>query len=316
MRALLLCAGRARRFLPLSLRYSKMTLPFLNSPIALYPLKLLEALGVKSLIVNTHHLPHQVKQLIQTNSQKNVQIPEIHFSHEEALLEGAGTMRANRDFLKNSDSFLYLNGDSVFWGKSFFEKMKAQHEETKALATLLVTDNFPHAEAQAVFADREGRLKPFSLGGHPSLKKYFFCGMALIQSSSLDLLKKEREGFFESPLIKKNTFVFVQKNITFFELGSLEPYLSSVKKALGLLQTNPDFKKDLIKINPAFELVEKEGALLFLGKDIKGLDLVTVKNFAVIGEGVTFTKKLALDSAVISSKARVSADLSHDLLMI
>ena len=116
MKALLLCAGYGSRFRPQTIHYSKVVLPFLNIPIAGYPLKILEDIGVTDLAVNTHHQPQQVEKTIQDLKSN---IKNIHFSYESQLLGGAGTLKNNEKFLQ-AENIVYLNGDSVFLCSDFF----------------------------------------------------------------------------------------------------------------------------------------------------------------------------------------------------
>ena len=83
MKALLLCAGRGSRLHPYTRACSKIALPFLNIPIAGYPLKVLEDIGVRHLLVNTHHWPQQVVNTIECliSSVRERAEPASRFSH-------------------------------------------------------------------------------------------------------------------------------------------------------------------------------------------------------------------------------------------
>ena len=57
MRAMILTAGLGTRLRPITDRYAKPAVPFLNVPLLCYPLELMRELGAKRLVLNTHHLP-------------------------------------------------------------------------------------------------------------------------------------------------------------------------------------------------------------------------------------------------------------------
>ena len=322
MKALLLCAGKGSRFKPYSFYSPKPALPFLNTPVVSWPLNLLESLNTKSLIVNTHHHPRQTKTLIKNLKPK---IKTIHFSHEETLLGGAGTVKQNQAFLKDSESFIYLNGDSIFLVSGFFEDMKKAHFEKKALVTLLAGPFKKTSALNPIFADSKNQIIRKGEGNPPrSLKSYFFSGFALFSPKCFEFLKPNAKNIFQDLIFKapEKCFVFVKPDLEFFEAGSLNWYLHSTKKILQNL--NQDGKaralieKTLLRWLSSYRFFKdpKTNALVFCGKNVKGMEHLRFKNFAVIGENTVFTKDTLIEGAVIAPGARpVKNILANTLVM-
>ena len=63
---LLLAAGLGARLRPLTLKYPKPCVPFLNVPMGLYQFRFLEHIQVDQLVVNTFHLPQQIEKLFKS----------------------------------------------------------------------------------------------------------------------------------------------------------------------------------------------------------------------------------------------------------
>ena len=321
MKALLLCAGRAVRFRPYSISSSKMALPFLNTAIVSWPLKLLEDLNTESLIVNTHHQPIQTKNLITSLKPK---IKNIHFSHEEILLGGAGTLKKNQALLENSGSFIYLNGDSIFLANSFFKDMKKTHIETNALVTLLAGNFKKNSALNPVFANEKNQIVPFDQKNRSSLKSFFFSGFSLISPKCFEILKPSAKNIFQDLIFKapEKCFVFVKPELEFFEAGSLYWYLNSTKKMLQYLSKGQEagalIEKTLLRWRESYRFFKdpKTKALVFCADDVKGREHLTFKNFAVIGSKAVFTKKTLIDGSVIAPGAKLTeTHLENTLVM-
>ncbi|RYZ68331.1 MAG: mannose-1-phosphate guanyltransferase, partial [Proteobacteria bacterium] len=87
MNVMLLAAGEGTRLRPHTLIRPKPTIPFLNLPLAAYPLSLLEDMRVDRLVVNTFHLPTKVVDLF---INLNHGARKLHFSHEINQIMGSG----------------------------------------------------------------------------------------------------------------------------------------------------------------------------------------------------------------------------------
>src|SRR6185437_2048017 len=110
MNAMTLCAGLGMRFKPVSEKTAKPAIPFLNVPLLGYSLAYLESLGMKNLVINTHHLP----KTIQAAADKILKTSyKTTFLHEPKILGSGGGIKNAEAILKSDGDFTVLNGDSA-----------------------------------------------------------------------------------------------------------------------------------------------------------------------------------------------------------
>lgn len=106
-KAFILGAGLGTRLRPLTDQLPKPLIPVFHKPLITYAFDHLLAVGVRELIVNTHHLPQCYDHAF---PEKNYHGATITFRHEPVLLETAGGI-ANIADLVRDESFLVYNGD-------------------------------------------------------------------------------------------------------------------------------------------------------------------------------------------------------------
>ena len=320
MKALLLSAGKGVRFQPQTLNHSKMVLPFLNTPIIGYPLKLLEDLGVKELIINTHSFPQQLEKEV---LKLKPRIQKIHFSFEKNLLGGAGTLKKHHAFFQGED-MIYLNGDSIFFCSDFFSELQKQHRLQKNLITFLVQENNQKID---LWACSEGQITGLKNQKTAQGKSYFFPGFALIHPDCLSLLKNEDSNIFHSLVqnFPQRCRVYVKNDLEFFEVGFLEEYLASTQKCLeSLFQKNlksKHLKEVILRYSPNFDFQTQlkrlnQKDILLTGENVEGLNHVQVKDFAVIGNNCQFKKPTVIERSVLNSNQQIhSSHLFQNLFM-
>jgi len=102
VRAILLAGGYGTRLRPITNSIPKCLVPINGRPLLDYWLENLSESGFKSFLINTHHLPEQVKEY----SLKSVYRDSIELMHEDKLLGTAGTLRENISFFGKKDGLL------------------------------------------------------------------------------------------------------------------------------------------------------------------------------------------------------------------
>lgn len=150
MNVFVLAAGLGTRLRPLTNKFPKPCVPFLNVPLGLHVFRYLHNLEISQLTVNTHYLPEQVKAMYQNQSYFD---GAIRFSHEAEIILGSagGLKQASRHFAKDdNENFLLMNSDEVFIGAEpdFLKKAYEQHVKNSSLATIVV---MKHPEAGKKF---------------------------------------------------------------------------------------------------------------------------------------------------------------------
>ncbi len=109
MKAFLLAAGLGTRLRPLTNSMPKCLVKICGKPMLQWWLELLEAHGVSSVLINTHHLPDQVESFLAGYSSQM----DILTVFEPVLLGSAGTLRANRGFVSSGEPFFICYADNL-----------------------------------------------------------------------------------------------------------------------------------------------------------------------------------------------------------
>jgi mannose-1-phosphate guanylyltransferase len=109
MKAFLLAAGVGSRMRPLTDTVPKCMLPVDGQPLLGMWLEALGRAGVDEVLVNLHHLPQVVNAYLERRGDP----PTVRTAFEPELLGSAGTLRANRDWVRHEQAFLVCNADNL-----------------------------------------------------------------------------------------------------------------------------------------------------------------------------------------------------------
>jgi NDP-sugar pyrophosphorylase family protein len=121
---MLLAAGFGRRLLPITLTRAKPTLPFLHRPLLLRQLDYLQASSITDVVINTHHQPDSVRELLAGaggGRDRTGRQPETHrvgdlpvtISHEPERLGTSGGLWGAAALLRGGGTFLCINSDMI-----------------------------------------------------------------------------------------------------------------------------------------------------------------------------------------------------------
>lgn len=326
-----LAAGLGTRFQPHSNILPKPAIPFLNIPLLYYSTHLAEYLGTTKLVINTHHLPGEIKNLvirITPPDSKKIQAARYYFSDEDPYILGsAGGIKNAEGFLKGNGNFLTLNGDSVFWpsDSSFLREMQSQHMKFDALSTLVLIEH-PGAGTvyNAVWINDDNEV--VAIGKKPPLgikikKGLHFTGMQWHSDKLFDVIPYGQPcDIFRDILLPqiangKKVLGYEVKG-QWFEAGSLEIYLSDTRRALELLKDQTlqtlhtfngnDFVHSLFsrfwtEFSARKNLLEKLGqATVLKGHDTQIDTTAELSGFVICGDDVKVPAGSTLHDTVIN----------------
>ncbi len=131
---MVLAAGFGTRLTPLTDHVPKPLLSVDGATLLERAMSTLARAGCVAVAVNTHHLGHKVADFLAVTK---LPVPYEIFPEPEILGTG-GALAGARKFLSGSADFLLHNGD-VLWDGDI-EILVQQHQQSGALATLLLTD--------------------------------------------------------------------------------------------------------------------------------------------------------------------------------
>ncbi|MCA9312484.1 MAG: HAD-IIIA family hydrolase [Phycisphaerales bacterium] len=109
-RGVVLAAGLGTRLRPLTDRTPKCLIPVAGRPIIDYWIRALADAGVRDVLINTHHLPDQVRAwMAKVNDRIGM---HIHEAYEPELLGSAGTLAHNGEFAADADEVIIIYADN------------------------------------------------------------------------------------------------------------------------------------------------------------------------------------------------------------
>lgn len=193
MNVMLLAAGEGTRLRPYTYIRPKPAIPFMNIPLAAYPLAFLENLPINRLIVNTFHLPTKIVDLF-------VQLPHgarhLNFSHEiERILGNGGGLEYAKDYFLGQGDLILMNSDEVILPVLPQQMQKAleHHQSSGAFCTLL-TMHHPGVGSQfgGVWLDESEHVQGFGLiPPNPQCKKAeHFIGVQILSEEIFNYLPR------------------------------------------------------------------------------------------------------------------------------
>jgi len=162
MRGMILAAGFGTRLWPLTVDRTKPAVPFLNRPLISYSVEYLKQFGINEIIINLHHEPESIKELLGDGSRFGV---SIEYSEEPAILGTSGALDKVRHLLER-DTFVVINGKIVT--NIDLNAAIRTHRRRGALATLVLRENRKREHFTIVEVNGAGNIARFA--GFPEAK--------------------------------------------------------------------------------------------------------------------------------------------------
>jgi mannose-1-phosphate guanylyltransferase len=323
MKAMILAAGFGSRFSPHSLKIPKPAFPFLNVPMGFHCFPYLQAAGVSSLVINTHHLSEKITSLYQSQSEF-----QVEFSPETDLILGSsGGLKKAQNHFRNEKTLLLLNADEVILSshQQIVSNLLNQHQREKNLATLLVTEH-PEVGTKfgGVWVDSENKIVGFGkTKPAQAVKGYHYIGIQALQNDVFNFIpeNKEQNIFYDTLnlALQQGARAAVHPiDCQWFETGNLHDYLKATKTTLQLLKEN---KSNVSSLKAVLKMLTPESDWLpNLGQNVWGDTHSKIINskfngFSVIGKKVTLNK-IEIENAVIHDGVQLSeTKIKEDLVL-
>ena len=154
-KAFLLAAGLGTRLRPLTDKIPKCLVPIQGTPLLSIWLSICGQLGIKEVLINTHHFAQEVRNWAQ--QQKSAL--RIHLFHEENLLGSAGTIAANRDFIGGDEDFFVFYADNLVCAN--LQALKSFHMRHTGVLTMALFHAPKPGNCGIVSLDESGRITSF-----------------------------------------------------------------------------------------------------------------------------------------------------------
>jgi len=180
MKAFLLAAGVGSRLRPITDTIPKCMVPIGGQPMLDIWLDAFDRAGVTEVLVNLHHLPDVVCRHLEAR----VGAPTVRTFLEPELLGSAGTLVANRSWVKGEDMFLACYADNL----TDFDltSLVQEHREHGAIATLTVFHSERPSAGGVVELDATGTIVGFEEKPANPVSDLVNAGMYAFHPSVLD----------------------------------------------------------------------------------------------------------------------------------
>jgi NDP-sugar pyrophosphorylase family protein len=180
-RAMLVTAGFGTRLAPMTDLLPKPAVPVGNRPVAYYGLDVLARAGIREVVLNTHHLAHELEEAVREVAPSALQ---LRFEHEPEILGTGGGVK-NAWSPEAGETFVVMNGKLLF--APDLADAAALHAASGAFATMIVKwvpDGDPTAVVQVNDA-----MEVCALPGTPSaldrpVRRCMYTGVSLLSAAA------------------------------------------------------------------------------------------------------------------------------------
>ena len=240
MKAFLLAAGNGTRLRPLTDNIPKCMVPIHGTPLLGIWMEWCRLSGIDEVLVNVHAHADAVIHYLAGNVGVNITI-----SYEPELLGSAGTLYANREFVRGEDEFAVLYADVLT--NCDFDSFLRFHRQHNSLATLGLYRVPNPSECGIAEIDSENRIVSF-VEKPPSRKgNLAFSGLMIARPQVLELLSSSAPSDIGSdllPLLVNRMHGFPIRDYL-IDIGSLKKYAKAQEEWPGLHLTAPDLSATL-----------------------------------------------------------------------
>lgn len=138
VKALVTAAGLGTRLRPITDTTPKALVPVGGRPMLDYWMDLLAKAGIRDVLINTHHLPEQLREYVaKINRDGHAgQVFRMHETHEPTLLGSAGTITANRAWADDASDIFIIYSDNLT-GADLGEMLKFHRSHGDPVTMLL-----------------------------------------------------------------------------------------------------------------------------------------------------------------------------------
>lgn len=230
MKAVLLAAGLGTRLRPLTDHTPKCLVDIRGQALLDIWLDALEAAGVDEVLLNLHHLPEKVEAHLARRGGG----PLVRTVFEPRLLGSAGTLQANRDFVRGEEMFLAVNADNL---TDFDLRRLIEAQRTGgALATLTVF-RAARPEACGIVEVADGLVAGFEeKPAHPR-SDLANAGLYAFRPDVLDLVEGSPPldiGFHLLPRLVGRARALSLGDAFFLDVGTPEAHARAVREWRGV----------------------------------------------------------------------------------
>ena len=218
-RAMILTAGYGKRMLPLTKTTPKSLIKLGPKNLLERSIELLIKIGVKEIVLNTHHLSNKIEEFIKKTEYE----VSINLIKEETLLDtGGGIFNGTKQF--KDEPFFVLNADTI-WNKNYYEELKVLENFyfTYKKPVLLLVDKKKSYDKSF---KGDFNFTSDQIINREKNNNYIFTGAQIITRSVFSGVQKNvfSMNIIWDQLIQKQMLLGQESNQTFFHINNFEVF--------------------------------------------------------------------------------------------
>lgn len=233
MKAFLLAGGLGTRLKPLTDTTPKCLLPVQGIPMLKIWFLLCRQYGIDEVLINIHSHGPAVRKFIEENKDGL----SVRLFEERALLGSAGTLLANRDWVKKENAFWVLYADVLTTAN--LNQMLAFHESGPQIATIGVYAAANPSQCGIVQVDDRGVVRDFAEKPQMPIGNLAFSGLMVASPALLDVIPETSPvdlGFHVLPQLVGRMAAYCIRDFL-LDIGTLETYRAAQETWPGLSQS-------------------------------------------------------------------------------
>lgn len=226
MKAFLLAAGEGTRLRPFTFYTPKCLIPIGGIPLLEIWYRQLERIGVREVLINTHHLPEKVTEFIES-----LKTPiQTHITFEPELLGSAGTIAQNRTFVEKEPYFWIIYVDSLTT-MDLMDLLQFHQKKNSILTLGLFHTDVPHDSGIVTLAG-DGRIIDFIEKPKNPPTDLSNTGIMIASPSLLDEIPRKIPCDLSYDVLPKLVGRIYGKvtEAFFIDIGTIERYQEALKK--------------------------------------------------------------------------------------
>ncbi len=225
-KAFLLAAGLGTRLRPLTERVPKCLVPIHGRPLLDIWLDICEELGVREVLINTHHLADEVRSWARSRSSQVT----IHLTHEEKLRGSAGTVAANRAFIEREQDFYIFYADNLV--RADIRELSLFHLQHPGVLTLGLFRSSRPRDCGIVDLDVSSRIVSFEEKPVAPQSNLANAGIFVARSALFDYITEGQFADFGKDVIPKLIGRIWGKELGGYllDIGTHENYLRALRE--------------------------------------------------------------------------------------
>jgi mannose-1-phosphate guanylyltransferase/phosphomannomutase len=298
MKAVIMAGGFGTRLRPLTLNIPKPMVPLGGIPVMEHLVRMLKNHGFEDIAALLYFQAEQIKEHFGDGSDFGV---NITYNMAQADYGTAGSVKNAQKYL--NDRFLIISGD-VATDINLTEAVKF-HKQKKAEATMVLSRVENPLSYGVVIINEDGKITRFL--EKPSWGQVFSdtinTGIYILEPKVLDLVPPATTFDFSQNLFpqmlseKRRLFGYVASGY-WRDIGNTDEYY----------QAHQDLLEGSLKLGSFGSKIEKNGAVIWLGKDTMVSPRASFSGCVIIGDGTKIGPRAKLFNSVVGANSIIGRE--------